>query len=160
KQAGLRLSIIARPSREEAVDFAYSMIAGHDRQSDADFVKNSDSKSIAGTYHLAESDWLTPWLWTGAVRVFGAPAMAIVGTPAQVASAIMEYRQAGITHFIFSGWPKLDSMKYFGQEVLPLVRAAERGEPAHRGLLFSEIPNPGVKPSEGSLSLREAEGRQ
>lgn len=128
KQAGLRLSIITRPSREEAVQFAYSLITEPDRQSDADFVKKSDSTSIANTYHLAEHDWLTPWLWAGAVRMLGAPAMAIVGTPEQAASAIMEYRDAGITHFIFSGWPKLEAMTCFGQDVLPLVRAAERGE--------------------------------
>jgi alkanesulfonate monooxygenase len=128
KEAGLRLSIVARPTREEAVQAAYSLVAGVNQQSDADFVKKSDSTSITSTYELAQHDWLTPWLWAGAVRALGAPSMAIVGNPEQVASAIMEYSDAGITHFIFSGWPKLDAMSYFGQEILPLIRAAERAK--------------------------------
>ena len=128
KEAGLRLSIVARPSREEAVQAAYSLLTRVDQQSDADFVKKSDSASIADTYELARQDWLTPWLWAGAVRALGAPSMAIVGNPEQVASAIMEYRDAGITHFILSGWPKLEAMTYFGQETLPLIRAAERSK--------------------------------
>jgi alkanesulfonate monooxygenase len=45
-----------------------------------------------------------------------------------VASAILEYKRAGVTHFIFSGWPKLEAMLRFGREVLPLVRELERKE--------------------------------
>ena len=52
--------------------------------------------------------------------------MALVGTPEEVASTIMEYNEVGISQFILSGWPKLDEMVYFGKEVLPLVRAKER----------------------------------
>jgi alkanesulfonate monooxygenase len=111
------------------------------QQSDADFVKKSDSTSITSTYELAQHDWLTPWLWAGAVRALGAPSMAIVGNPEQVASAIMEYSDAGITHFIFSGWPKLDAMSYFGQEILPLIRAAERAKLRQR----QDVEKPAVQ---------------
>ena len=52
--------------------------------------------------------------------------MALVGTPEEVASTIMEYKEVGISQFILSGWPKLDEMVYFGKEVLPLVRTKER----------------------------------
>jgi alkanesulfonate monooxygenase len=128
KEAGLRLSIVARRTRDEAVQAAYSLVAGVDQQSDAGFVKKSDSQSIASTYQIAGDDWLTSWLWAGAVRALGAPSMAIVGSPEEVAAAILQYRDAGITHFIFSGWPKLEAMTYFGQEILPLIRARERGE--------------------------------
>ncbi|HEY7547022.1 MAG TPA: alkanesulfonate monooxygenase, partial [Blastocatellia bacterium] len=67
----------------------------------------------------------TPTLWTGAVRYYGSPAIALVGTPEEIASAIIEYKKTGITQFIFSGWPKLDEMIYFGKEVLPLIRRKE-----------------------------------
>ena len=49
----------------------------------------------------------------------------IVGSPAELAQAFLEYKRIGVTQFIISGWPKLDEMKIFGREVLPLVRQAE-----------------------------------
>ena len=90
-----------------------------------EFVRASDSQSINAAFRLAENEWLTPCLWTGAVRAFGAPALALVGTPAEVASSIMEYKEVGVTQFIFSGWPKLEEMVRFGSEVIPLVRKME-----------------------------------
>ena len=129
-ECGLRMGIIARPTREEAVRAAYSLIKSlnvksDDTRGEYEFVRNSDSTSIKATYGL-ESEWVTPYLWTGAVRHIGAPAIALVGSPEEIASAIMEYREIGITQFIFSGWPKQDEMVYFGQQVLPLIRKKER----------------------------------
>ena len=40
----------------------------------------------------------------------------------KVAAGILEFKEAGISHFIFSGWPKVDEMVRFGESVLPLVR--------------------------------------
>jgi hypothetical protein len=48
-----------------------------------------------------------------------------------VATAIMKYKRAGVTHFIFSGWPKLKAMTRFGRDVLPSVRELERKEALH-----------------------------
>lgn len=125
----MRMGIIARPSREEAVRAAYSLIESldaeaKDAEKENEFVKTSDSTSIKAAYDL-ENEWLTPYLWTGAVRQIGGPAIALVGSPEEIASAIMEYRDIGVTQFIFSGWPKLDEMVYFGKEILPLVRKKE-----------------------------------
>jgi alkanesulfonate monooxygenase len=39
---------------------------------------------------------------------------------------LMEYKQVGISQFLFMGWPDLDEMTYFGQEILPLVREKEQ----------------------------------
>jgi alkanesulfonate monooxygenase len=128
--AGLRLSIISAPTDDEARLKAAAVLesldtARGDRASERVFVERSDSVSIKTTYDLAESEWLTPCLWTGAVRSHGAPTMALVGGPATVASGILEFARAGVSHFIFSGWPKLDSMLFFGRHILPLVRAQE-----------------------------------
>jgi alkanesulfonate monooxygenase len=38
----------------------------------------------------------------------------------------MEYKQVGISQFLFMGWPDLDEMAYFGREILPLVREKEQ----------------------------------
>ncbi len=131
KEVGLRMSIISRPTREEAVRAAYTLIENLDpelkeKQKEREFMHKSDSVSIRETYKLAESEWLTSYLWTGAVRTHGAPAVALVGDPEEIASAIMEYKKVGISQFIFSGWPKLDEMIFFGKEILPLIRKKER----------------------------------
>ena len=85
----------------------------------------SDSVSICETYALAEKEWLSPWLWTGAVRTHGAPAVALVGSYQEVAQALIDYARVGVTQFILSGWPKLDEMILFGREVLPRIRKLE-----------------------------------
>jgi alkanesulfonate monooxygenase len=136
KQLGLRLSVVAERTREMAVEAAHAVVENLDpklqhRRVEEKFVERSDSSSMHSGQQMAGSEWLTPYLWTGAVRTNGAPAMALVGSPHEVASAIMEYKRAGVTHFIFSGWPKQESMTYFGREVVPLVREFERAEAAY-----------------------------
>lgn len=133
KELGLRLSIVCEETEREAFRAAQEVVASaqsHSRNSEEErrFVRESDSQSIRSGYAIAESEWRASWLWTGAVRTHGAPAIAIVGTPSTIASAILEYKRAGVTHFIFSGWPKLKVMVRFGREVLPVVRELERKE--------------------------------
>ena len=130
KEVGLRMSIIARPTREEAVRAADELLAGldpsmRDRENEARFMLKSDSVSISATYALAEKEWLNPWLWTGAVRTHGAPAISLVGSFEEVASALIDYAEIGVSQFILSGWPKLKEMILFGREVLPRVRKLE-----------------------------------
>jgi len=131
KEVGLRLSVIVGSTHAEAVGMAATLVRGiapasQERAFLKEFTRRSDSESIKSTYELAETEWLTPYLWTGAVRSHGAPAIALVGTPAEIATAIMEYRDAGVSQFILSGWPKREAMISFGTTVLPLVRQLER----------------------------------
>ncbi len=58
----------------------------------------------------------------------GAPAMALVGSPDDVADALLEYKSAGVTQFLFMGWPDFEEMAIFSGEVLPRVRERERAE--------------------------------
>jgi alkanesulfonate monooxygenase len=136
KELGLRLSLICESSQEQAMQAAKELVAAaeskpRNSEEEQKFVQKTDSQSLRSQYEVAQSEWLTPWLWTGAVRTHGAPAMALVGTPGTVAAAIMEYKRAGVTHFIFSGWPKLKAMTRFGRDVLPIVREFERKESLH-----------------------------
>jgi alkanesulfonate monooxygenase len=131
KEIGVRCSIIARPTREQAVQAARALAASagaqfDDKGKEAEFVKRSDSVSIKSVYELADNEWLTRYLWTGAVRSHGAPAIALVGSPADIASAVLEFGRAGVSQFIISGWPKLDEMLFFGREILPLIREREQ----------------------------------
>jgi alkanesulfonate monooxygenase len=130
-EVGLLVSILARPTREAAVDASYSMVKtlSAKQQFGKEFALRTDSVAYRSTLELAEknkSEWLTPWLWTGAIPYLGSPAIAFVGSPEDIASAIMQYKSIGISQFLFMGWPDLDEMTYFGREILPLIRAREQ----------------------------------
>jgi len=130
-EVGLLMSILARPTREQAVADAYAMVETlrAQRTFGKEFARNTDSVSYRTILELAESsesDWLTPTLWTGAIPYMGSTAIALVGAPEEIASAIMEYRSIGISQFLFIGWPDLQEMMFFGKEILPLVRKKEQ----------------------------------
>ena len=130
REAGLRCAIICRESRDEAIAAAYALVARLDRKAgdrarELAFREASDSVCVKTSHELAEDAWPTPFLWTGAIPTHGPAAAAIVGSPVDVAAAIVEYERAGVSQFIFSGWPKTQEMRFFGDRVLPLVRRAE-----------------------------------
>lgn len=130
KSIGIRAAIVVRPTREEALAAARQIVARSDsdavsRTGERRFIAASDSVSMNRAYNAAESEWLTPYLWTGAVRVFGSSSLVLIGSPEEIADALFEYRDAGVTQFILSGWPKLEEMRNFGREVLPILRRRE-----------------------------------
>jgi len=130
KELGLRLAVIVRPTREEALSAARALVeaaSGTEKTLESRFVQKSDSVSIQAVFAMAHQEWVTSCLWTGAVRSHGAAAIALVGTPEEVASALFEYTQAGVSQFIISGWPKAEEMVRFGREVLPRLRKMEAG---------------------------------
>jgi alkanesulfonate monooxygenase len=129
-EVGLLVSMIARPTREEALDAASELLESAGAEAMAvheTFARRSDSVAFRSTYELAreESPWKTPWLWAGAVPYLGAPAIARVGSAEDVAGAILEYKAVGVSQFLFMGWPDFEQMTFFGQEVLPRVRERE-----------------------------------
>jgi alkanesulfonate monooxygenase len=46
-----------------------------------------------------------------------------VGSHQQVAERIAEYHALGLSHFILSGQPHLEEAYWFGEGVIPLLRA-------------------------------------
>ena len=127
---GLLVSLIARPTRAEATNAAKNMlvaIGNLPRKNQKEFLRRSDSVAFSMTLAMAElePEWLTRCLWTGAVPYLGAPSIALVGSFQDIADALWEYKQGGITQFLFMGWPDIEEMKLFSREVLPLVRARE-----------------------------------
>jgi alkanesulfonate monooxygenase len=130
KDLGIRCSIIGGRTRGEALEKAYALVRRQrdgfdDAAAEREFIRQSDSVNVRATYALADTEWLTPWLWTGAVRTHGAPAVSIIGSAREIADGIEEFASAGITQFILGGWPKLETMEFFGEEVLPLIRQTE-----------------------------------
>jgi len=127
KAAGLRFSVICRPTNAESVEAANQLMESSMLQAarQNQMVTTSDSQSIKSNYNMATDNWPCPNLWTGAVKTIGPTSLAIVGSYEEVAAMLMQYRQLGVTHFILSGWPKLDEMIRFGKYVIPAVRALE-----------------------------------
>jgi alkanesulfonate monooxygenase len=68
---------------------------------------------------------VAPNLWAGFGLVRGGAGTALVGSHDEVAERIAEYHQAGFDHFILSGQPHLEEAWWFGEGVIPRLRAAD-----------------------------------
>lgn len=73
-------------------------------------------------------------LWTGITALTRAAgnSTALVGTPQQVADALLEYRKLGVSTFLIRGFDPLEDALAYGRDLLPLVRAAVAKEEAAR----------------------------
>jgi alkanesulfonate monooxygenase len=62
-------------------------------------------------------------LWTGLAAVGGAQgnSTGLVGTPEQVADALLDYYDLGIDHFLIRGFDPLEDAIGYGRDLLPLV---------------------------------------
>ncbi|TWF97118.1 LLM class flavin-dependent oxidoreductase [Kitasatospora viridis] len=135
-RVGLRMQVLARPTREEALADLAEVMGGADeahREWVAQFVAAADSEAVKNSFRLADEaghGWMSPVLWSGAVAYRGGPALCIVGDYEEVADYLMRYKAAGVSEFIFSGWPARDEMQHFFTRVLPLVRERERAAAA------------------------------
>jgi alkanesulfonate monooxygenase len=64
-------------------------------------------------------------LWTGLAAVGGARgnSTGLVGTPEQVADAVLDYYDVGIDHFLIRGFEPLKDAIQYGRDLIPLVRS-------------------------------------
>lgn len=121
----LRLGLICRPTREEAVTEAEALLP-KDKKESTTTLKDDSQMYKEGKSAARDSYWLNPSLWTGLVPHYGPVWTTLLGSPEELAEAFLAYKQIGVTEFIISGWPEVDTVDTFGREVLPLVRNAER----------------------------------
>ena len=128
KEVGLRLSMIARPTREEAIGAAQALLPDEDiGKEERGILSRSDSQTLKQALAAADNvGWLNGNLWAGLVPYYGSSAITLLGPPQELAEIFIEYKRIGITQFIIAGWPKLDEMIIFGREVLPGVRRLEQ----------------------------------
>ncbi|MFZ2386878.1 MAG: alkanesulfonate monooxygenase, partial [Polaromonas sp.] len=63
-------------------------------------------------------------LWTGMAALTGAKgnSTALVGTPEQVADALLDYYDLGISTFLIRGFDPLEDAKDYGRSLIPLTR--------------------------------------
>ena len=129
KETGLIVSVIARPTHDEAVAESDALIAALDekaKQVHEQAAARTDSVASRAVYGLArETAWPMPTLWTGAVPYMGPASVALVGSYDEVAGAMLDYKAAGISQFLLLGWPDIEEMRIFAREVAPRVRERE-----------------------------------
>lgn len=73
----------------------------------------------------AKGDVVDKRLWTGIAKVVGGAhnSTALVGTPEQVADALLDYYDLGVTTFLIRGFDPIEDAIDYGRELLPLTRA-------------------------------------
>jgi alkanesulfonate monooxygenase len=102
--------------------------------------------SSAGSDRLqrqgAERDVHDERLWYGVTKLTGpgGNSTALVGTPGQVADALMAYRRVGVDTVLIRGFDPLDDVVDWGRELVPLLREQAARTPvgadaAHYGAL-------------------------
>jgi len=72
----------------------------------------------------AQGERLDRCLWTGIAAATGARGntTALVGTPAQVAAALLDYWKLGVSTFLIRGFDPLEDAIDYGETLLPLTR--------------------------------------
>lgn len=73
----------------------------------------------------AQGERLDTRLWTGIAALTGAQgnSTALVGTPDQVAEALLEYHDLGVTTFLIRGFDPFNDAVDYGRHLIPRVRA-------------------------------------
>jgi alkanesulfonate monooxygenase len=120
----LRLGLICRPTRDEAVSAAEALLP-EDKQETTTSLKDDSQMYKEGAAVQSNGYWLNRSLWAGLVPHYGPVWTTLLGSPQEVAEAFLAYKQIGVGEFIISGWPEVDEVEIFGREVLPLIRQAE-----------------------------------
>lgn len=127
----LRVCLLCRPTREEAIGVAESLLPEREIPQEQSISAVKDDSQMYREGAMVAERWLTRSLWAGLVPYHGPVWTTLLGTPRVIADALLEYKRIGVTQFIMSGWPELDTVVAFGREVLPLVRAAEAKGKSH-----------------------------
>src|SRR3954447_7464058 len=120
----LRVGLICRRTREEAISVAKSILP-EDNHESTTALKDDSQMYHEGAAVAREAHWLGPNLWAGLVPHYGPVWTTLLGSPKEIAAAFLEYKKIGVTDFIMSGWPEIDEVDRFGRDVLPLVRDGE-----------------------------------
>ena len=137
---GIRLHTISRDTADEAWAQADKFVSALDDETVASAQKGlhrseseGQKRMLAlherhrndGSWHDARALEIAPNLWAGVGLVRGGAGTALVGSHVDVADRIAEYAEVGIDEFIFSGYPHLEELFWFGEGVVPILR--ERG---------------------------------
>ncbi|HEY6215204.1 MAG TPA: LLM class flavin-dependent oxidoreductase [Pyrinomonadaceae bacterium] len=116
----LRCCLLCRPTRAEALKAVESLLP-EDTHESTTTLKDDSQMYREGHELKSDSYWPEPWLWTGLVPHYGPVWTTMIGTPQELAGAFLEYERIGVSEFILSGWPEVETVDLFGREILPLI---------------------------------------
>ncbi|MFE6550507.1 LLM class flavin-dependent oxidoreductase [Streptomyces sp. NPDC057746] len=127
---GIRLHVITRDTAEQAWGEARRLLDGFDAQTvravQAGLARSeSEGQRRMLALHGGSRDDLEihPNLWAGIGLVRGGAGTALVGSHDEIVERIAEYHRVGIEEFVLSGYPHLEEAYWFGEGVLPRLRA-------------------------------------
>jgi alkanesulfonate monooxygenase len=127
---GVRLHVVTRDTAAEAWAAAEALLADADEEVIAAAHRGLAAEQSIGqrrmvALHGGRRDALHvyPNLWAGPGLLRSGAGTALVGSHAEVADRIAEYRGAGYDEFILSGWPHDEEAAHFGAGVVPELRA-------------------------------------
>lgn len=128
----VRFSISFRPilgkTEEEAWHKADDILAkATQRLADAGQVHPHKPDSVGAQRLRAaaeQGDKIDACLWTGISKLVGGAynSTALVGTPEQVADALLAYYDLGVDTFLIRGFDPLEDVLEYGRELIPLTR--------------------------------------
>lgn len=128
----IRFSLSFRPILAETEDAAWARADAILEQAravqDRSGYRRDTPPENAGSQRLlaaaAQGSRLDRRLWTGIAALTGAKgnSTALVGTPAQVAEALVDYYDLGVSTFLIRGFDPLDDATDYGRELIPLTR--------------------------------------
>lgn len=148
---GIRLHVISRDTAEEAWAEADRLLKGLDpatiervqqglAQSESEGQRRMAALHDQGRASTALRDLeISPNLWAGVGLVRGGAGTALVGSHAEVADRIVELSELGLSEFVLSGYPHLEEAYWFGEGVLPILRARGLWEHPHAAAV--DVPN-------------------
>lgn len=113
---------IIAPTEGEAWDKARKLLADIEASTKILPPQNESAQRLFGM--AAKSDVFDERLWMGIARATGAPGntTCLVGTPEQVAQAIMKYYRLGVGSFLLRGFDPLNDAREFGRELIPMIK--------------------------------------
>jgi alkanesulfonate monooxygenase len=125
------MHVITRETSAEAWSVARNLLADFSEstiQKIQEGLRRSESEGQRRmlALHGGSSDRLEiyPNVWAGVGLFRGGAGTALVGSHEEVADRIAEYHQAGIEEFVLSSHPHLEEAYWFGEGVMPRLRAA------------------------------------
>jgi alkanesulfonate monooxygenase len=127
---GIRFHVIARPAADAAWEVAESLLASMHPDAIAAAQRDFATTQSVGQARMASLHGgdpaklvVHPNVWAGIGMVRGGVGTAIVGSYDEVADRIEEYHALGFDEFILSGYPHLEEAYWFGEGVMPRLRA-------------------------------------
>ena len=151
----VRFSLSLRPILAPTEDAAWAT-RGTDQATDRRIACQGRPRSAragrtrgrAGCWPRPQGERLDKRLWTGAALLTGARGntTSLVGTPLQVAEALCDYYDLGVTTFLIRGFDPLNDAIEYGRSLLPLTRELIAERDADCGGIADAVARQGSAP--------------